>query len=198
MKQLIKKIIKIIIKTITGSNENITFKFCLSALIASITFFILSSLYNDDPLAANIFMFFSVTFSGIWLTTAKGIITAYQCGFELIRLTGFLFTFYFLLTFFKNFSIYTGFGLYIRIILVCIALFPCCLYLVAKFCDILDFFKKTFASIKSKLYNSSDPPTSKTKAFIENITALLASIISLSVAVQTITNTIINIFYTFK
>lgn len=49
-----------------------------------------------------------------------------------------------------------------------------------------------------KLYGSEDISLSRTKTFIENIAALLASIISISVAVQTLANTFINVFRLLK
>lgn len=193
MKQCIKTIIKILF----GTKENIAFKFSLSSLATSIVFFILSVLYKDNSAVLNTLVFLCELFLAIWIVTAKGG-NVLHFVYELLRLMGFLIAFIFVFSFFINISKHTGILLWIYTSFAGFIILLCSFYLVSKLSDIFDFFKKIFNLLKSKLYNTSDPPTSKAKAFIENITALLASIIALSVAVQTIANTIINLFHSLK
>ncbi|MEZ3445031.1 MAG: hypothetical protein K1W30_07865 [Lachnospiraceae bacterium] len=194
MKNHIKKIIEILF----GTKENIIFKFSLSALTTSIIFLILSILYKDNSTVWKLLVMFCGFFFATWMGTAKGITTVQHFVYELFRLCGFFACFFVVLNIFINISNYTGLLLFLLTIAACFIIFLCSFYLVVKFNDIFEFFQKTFKYLKNKLYNTTEPPTSKAKAFIENITALLASIVALSVAVQTIANTIINLFHSFR
>ncbi len=138
MKQHIKKIIEILF----GTKDNITFKISLSSLTTSIIFLILSVLYKDNSTILNLLIFLCELFFAIWIVTAKGVNTAQHFAYELLRLIVFFVFLCVVFNFFVNISNYTGFVLYIRTLAACFIIFLCSFYLVTKFSDIFDFFKK--------------------------------------------------------
>lgn len=181
-----------------GTKKNISFKLRLSLFIASIIFLCLSLLFQTNTTIFLIFNFayaLSILFCFLLIVVTKN---AKNLIFESIRFAFFFVFFILSFAFIVHIFSFNGFFLYFGSLFSCIGIIYCSVYLICKFSDIYDFFKKIFMYIKIKLYDTTEPPTSKAKAFIENITALLASIIALSVTVQTIANTIINLFYSLK
>lgn len=198
MKQLLKELLKKLFEFFYGTQEDIKFKFSLAVLTTGVALLILSFLYRDDPAIFTTLSYLSTLSFIVWILTTKGFNAMPHYAFELLRLILYPVAFTWAVNTFINNSKYTGFWLCFYVVLASVCFLLCFIYFIVKLFDILAFFKKVFAFIRSKLYGSEDVPLSRTKTFIENIAALLASIISISVAVQTLSNTFINVFRLLK
>lgn len=193
-----KIILKKILKAITGNQNITTHKLGISSLITAfiLSFFIF--LIQDSYVYIQLFTIGPSLFFVLWIIFIKGANTLDKIANELMR----LFTFFTILIYSVNFFIqyqkYNGFQLYLYYILSCIGLFICSYYLVSKLMDIYDFIKNIFKDIKTKIFNSDKPATSKGKALIENVTAFLVSIGALTIAFKTITESIFQILEYFN
>ncbi len=181
-----------------GTQEDIKSKFSLAVLTTGVVLLILSFLYRDDPAIFTTLSYLSTLSFIVWILTTKGFNAMPHYAFELLRLILYPVAFTWAVNTFINNSKYTGFWLCFYIVLASVCFLLCFIYFIVKLFDILAFFKKVFAFIRIKLYGSEDISLSRTKTFIENIAALLASIISISVAVQTLANTFINVYRLLK
>lgn len=189
---------KKLFKQLFGTKKNISFKLSLSLFSASIIFLCLSLLFQTNTTICFIFeIAFTLSILLCFLLIAVNK-NAKNFIFETIRFTLFFVFFILSFAFITHILSFNGFFLYFGSLFSCTGVIYCSVYLICKFSDIYNFFKKIFMYIKFKLYDTTEPPTSKVRAFIENITALLASIIALSVTVQTIADTIINLFHSLK
>lgn len=82
----------------------------------------------------------------------------------------------------------------IRSVISAFEIFYCSYYLISKSISIFKYTKNIFNQIKKKLFNSIQTETTKLKSFIENITALLTSIVGLIVIIKAIVEPLINLF----
>ena len=192
-----KEKIKIIIKIIWGTENNLLLKLNLSFLFAGILFFAFAFMFQKEyPSQPTMtFSYISGVLLAIWLITLETKDKPMEIIREFIRLIIFFFILTYSLFFCVNLCVkYNGFSLILFSILSCIGILSCLFYLIAKFIDIFNFTKKIFKQIKEKLFNSVQPATSKAKALIENITAFLISIAGLGIAIKTIIEPFINLF----
>lgn len=192
MKEKIKKIIKIIF----GTQNNLLLKLNCSLFISAILFLIFSITIKEqnNPQAYNIFLYMSAILFGVCLALIQNN-SIWEILKELFR----LYIFFIMLILSLNFCINSSINLYDNELIIgsiasCIFIIICSFYLIAKFIDIFVFVKKVFRQIKQKLFNSTQPTTSKVKALIENITAFLVSIAGLGIAIKTIIEPLINLF----
>lgn len=192
MKEKIKKIIKIIF----GTQNNLLLKLNGSLFISAILFliFFITIKEQNNPLAYNIFFYMSAILFGFCLALIQNN-SIWEILKELFR----LYIFFIMLILSLNFCINSSINLYDNKLIIgsiasCIFIIICSFYLIAKFIDIFVFVKKVFRQIKQKLFNSTQPATSKAKALIENITAFLVSIAGLGIAIKTIIEPLINLF----
>lgn len=194
MKQKVKKILEILF----GTQKNLTFKFSLASLMTSIILFLFLTMFEGETDITYIFLFSSSLFFAMWLETTKSADSALNFIYEFVRLYVFFAILILSLNFFIHITNYNGFLLYLYTILACVGIFLCSFYLVSKVNDVFNYIKKIFSKFKDKLYDSTKPATTKLKAFIENITAFLAAVGALTLAVKTITDTIIDILNSLK
>lgn len=192
-----KRYIKPIIKTIWGTKSNISLKLSLSFLITGVFCFIFAiiSLKKPNSQVNNVFSFISgVLFAG-WLASLKDDNSMLEFIIEFIRLVIFSIILIFSLKFCIISSVdYYGFHLVLYSIISSIGILFCFFYFISKFIDIFNFLKNIFNKIRRQLFNSIQDETSKAKVLIENITALLVSIVGLAVAIKTIMEPLINFF----
>ena len=194
MKSKIKKIFKIIF----GSDDSIFFKMSCSTFIIAIIFAILGFLSYNNHDSAITFTIIAGFFFSIWISIAQGVNSAISFLYELFRL---LIFFSFLLLALYVCLKYALDNTSVNVIFVylsCLALFMCIYYFISKAITIINYFKKLFAKIKTKLYNTTDPSPNKLKALIENVTAFLVAIGGLTVAIKVITESIFQVMNYFK
>lgn len=193
MKEKIKKLFTFI----CGTEDNIFFKLTLSFLTISIIFFLFMIKAPRDSIELT---FFTIAFDfsfALWLIMAKGADSASKFATELAKLIIFLGFFLFSIYFFYFFSFYRGFRLAIFAFLACMGLFISVLYFISSFITIFKFIKNVFFQFKNKLFDSAHSVEQKTKSltsFILNISAFLAAIGGLTLAIKGIIEPLINIF----
>ena len=192
-----KEKIKVAIKVIFGTQNNIYLKSSCSFFISGILFLAFSAIAREqqNAQANSLFSAISGILLGMWLCLIQNTNSLWEIIKEIFRLFVFFVILIFSLNFCINLSINQhGFCLIVYSILSCIGLFLCSFYLISKFVDIFVFIKNIFKQIKQKIFNSVQPATSKAKALIENITAFLVSIAGLGIAIKTIIEPLINLF----
>lgn len=193
-----KTMLKSILKTITGNQNITTSKLGISSLFTACILLSFTVLFQDNFADIQLFTTGSTIFFILWIIFTKGANSLDNIANELIRLIVFFTILINSVNFFIKHQRYNGFQLYLYYILSCIGLFLCSYYLVSKLSDIFDFIKNIFIMIKTKIFNSNKPATTKGKALIENITAFLVSIGALTIAFKTITDSIFQILEYFK
>lgn len=193
MRQTFKKIFKLVF----GTEDNISFILNLSLLLTSIIFFILASAFHADSNSSVTVTYIAVFFFCIWLDITQGADSSFKLGVELFRLMFFLILFIFCtydcLVFCSCFKV----GEIPHVILCALGLLFCSIYFIAKLNIIFNFIKNLFFTIKIKLFNSTQPAATKTKALLENITTFLISISGFVIAIKGIIEVIFQIFKLF-
>lgn len=188
-----------ILKDIVNTKKNninipkLQLKLSLSFLITGILFFIFP-IINNTYITVEIFPYISGISIAIW-AISLGNKNSYKMIIEFIKL---LFFVCFLCSS-LNFCIANNDNLQnryaiIHSIISAFEIFYCAYYLISKFISIFNYTKNIFNQIKEKLFNSVQTETTKLKSFIENITALLTSIVGLIVIIKTIVEPLINLF----
>ena len=188
--------IKKIIKIIFGTENNILLKFSLSCFFTGILFFILAVYFQTDTNTqpSMTFTYISGILLAIWIISIENRTSIMEIIKELIRLivsfVVLIFSLHFCLNQSKNL---TGLALIFRSILACIFILICIFYLISKFIDIIKSMKKVFKYIKSKIFGSEQPTTSKIKSLIENLTTFLVTVAGLGVAIKTLVEPFFNL-----
>lgn len=200
--QKIKDLFKKVFHLIFGIQNNIMFILSSSFLITAIIYIILAFISQENHNAATVFIYISGFLFSIWITLTQGPDSAPKFFGGIVRLYVFLFLFilslYNCLIFALEYSSTNNFMNIIIIIISSILLLLCSIYFVSRLMNILYFIKKIFAQIKIKLFNTTNPATTKVKALIENITAFLVAIGGLTVAIKVITESIFQVMDYFK
>lgn len=194
----LKKIIKTtgkLLKKILMTQNNIFLKFKVSLLVTSPLIYTLAVTFQKDsnPEAANIFEIIS----GILLFLFYVLVQNNESVVGLIN--GFVYStvIFIILIYSLNFSVntnvnYHGFQLIFYSIVACAGLLLFTFFLISKFIDIYNFICNLFNQLKEKLFNSPAPNTSKLNTLIEHITALFATIGSLTLAIKAIVEPLVN------
>jgi len=188
--------IKKIIKIIFGTENNILLKFSLSCFFTGILFFILAVYFQTDTNTqpSMTFTYISGILLAIWIISIENRTSIMEIIKELIRLivsfVVLIFSLHFCLNQSKNL---TGLALTFQSILACICILICIFYLISKFIDIIKSMKKVFKYIKSKIFGSEQPTTSKIKSLIENLTTFLVTVAGLGVAIKTLVEPFFNL-----
>lgn len=194
MKVIFKKIFKLVF----GIENNLTFTLSSSFFITAIIFSLLTFLSQDNSNVMSVFTIISALFFDLWIIIIQGFDSVYKFSCSLLRLLAF---FIILIFSFRNcmyfMQDYNSTNL-IKVIFSSMGLLLCSIYFVSKLINIFDFIKKIFTHIKAKLFNTTNPATSKAKALIENITAFLVAIGGLTVAIKVITESIFQVMDYFK
>lgn len=194
----IKELAKKIYKLIFGTENNLTLTVSISFLITAIILFLFALLSQGNLNVNNAFIYMSALFFSLWILLIQGADSVDKFVCELVRLLLFsLILIYSLISCWyviqdKNSVNFT------LVILCSFGLCLCSIYFVSKVIDILNFIKKVFLQIKSKLFNTTEPATTKATALIENVTAFLVAIGGFTVAIKAITETIFQIIDYFK
>lgn len=194
MKTIIKKLLEIAY----GSQDIVKSNMGIASLVTGIIFAIL--IYFQEPKSDEniLFIYISATSFCLWLIFVHGANTFEKILMGLTRLIFFFTIFIFSIALCLSMDSFSKMEIYFWGCLSFIGILTSSIYFVSKFNDIFDFIKKLFYEIKSKLFNSDKPATSKPKALIENITAFLVSIGSLAIAIKVITESIFQILDYFK
>lgn len=194
-KSKIFKILKKIYESLYNNKSKILFNASFASLFTAILFFafaLVASQYNAE--AIDVFTYMSSICFAVWLIMVQGSDSVMKFLGELVKLILFFFisiwSMYYCLNICLNYrTVSIG-----KMLLSTIGLFACFFYFSWKFIGILKLIKNVFGKIKLKLFDSDSTTQTKTKAFIENVTAFLVSIGSLTVAIKVITESIFQIF----
>ncbi len=188
--------IKKIIKAVFGTENNILIKFSLSCFFTGILFFALSLYFQSDSTTqpTTTFSYISGVLLAIWLISIENRDSILEIFKEILRLAvsfiGLIFALDFCLNQSKNLI---EFKLVFCSILYSVVILLCVFYLISKLIDILKSLKKVIGYFKNKLFDSTEPTTSKIKSLVENITAFLVALAGLGVAIKTIVEPIFNL-----
>lgn len=190
--------IKSTITAIIGTKNNIKLKLNLSFFITAIFFCILIIMFNNNEFLKTVYSIVAGTMFAFWLSFSKDANSALEYMLEIVRLFFFLFSL--LIAIYIPLIILPilhGIKFLGLLSLSCIMLLCCSFYFISKFIDIFTTLKNIFIQTKDRLFNSIQTETSKTKAFIENVTAFFVSIAGLGLALKTIAEPLINLFKQF-
>ena len=195
MKQKITNLFKIII----GTESNIPFYINISSLITGmlLLFFALIATQNNTN-SSRLFTYASAIFLSLWLTISQDSNSVQKFTCEFFRLIVFFIVFLFSLYGCANFVFTYNTKSVITFVLSCIGLFFCVCYSATKIVSMFLAIKKIFSKIKAKLFNSTEPATSKFIALIENITAVLVSVGGFAATIKSITESVIKTLDYFK
>lgn len=180
-----------IFKSILGIKEKISFKIKITFFIMVIICYVFSSINKSN----SIFLFVSflgpITF-WIWLFMILGYKNFFKFLLELYRF--FLFT----IVFINSFHYFVYFNdenfNFIYILVAYLGLFISILYFVSVFYKIFTFTKIIIRKLGSNIINKTTTQSNKVKIIFENITALVASITALCIAVKAFIEPIIKFF----
>lgn len=188
------------IKSIFGTQDDIPLKSSLSFFITGLLFFSFALMFqnNDNQQPTLVFTYISAIVLALWLITIGDRNTIDEIIKEFCRLVVFFIIFILSITFCIILCThYKGEGLIIGSILSCVGILCCMFYFVSKFIDILKFFKKLIVKFKERLFDSNNNANqdniTKVKSLIENITAFLAAVAALGVAIKTIIEPIVHL-----
>ena len=194
----IREILKKAFNLIFDVRNNIMFILSSSFLITAIIFILLALISQENRNASTIFTYISGFLLSVWINLVQESNSTQKFAGGLTRL--FVFFIIFILSLYNclDFAIEYNSQNTIKTILSSIGLLLCTIYFVSRLMNIFSFVKRMFAQIKMKLFNTTNPATTKAKALIENITAFLVAIGGLTVAIKVITESIFQVMDYFK
>lgn len=194
MKESVKKIFK----AIFYDKNSVILKLNISLFITAIIFSIFALLSQEISGSSFILTIISAFYFSIWLILIKGSNSIQKFLFELSLL--YIFFVILLLSIYGclNFILNYNSSNIIVIIASSLGLFCCIFYLTSKLIIIFSLIKKVFTQIKLRLYNTNNPAPTKIKTLIENITAFLAALGALTIAIRVIVESIFQIISYFK
>lgn len=194
----IKEIVKKTFNLIFDVQNNIMFILSSSFLITAVIFILLALISQENRNASTVFTYISGFLLSIWINLVQESDSAQKFISGLARLYVFFIIFIFSLYNCLVFAIEYNSQNILKIIMSSIGLLLCSIYFVSRLMNIFNFVKRMFAQIKMKLFNTTNPATTKAKALIENITAFLVAIGGLTVAIKVITESIFQVMDYFK